>query len=501
MPSLIVVAAIGGWPALLVPAVVVVVDVHIEAFTGRPGPVRRLIAVVGSVAGRLLTTTTTVLLWAVVFLPVAVLVRLVRLLPWMGPSRHRRPSSWAVRSPGRSLSDHTYLDERSTATASPATRPRRWGLRAARIGTVGIPLLAVLVVLRVASVGPFDRPIKVTKVNDYDTVGSVALRDQPHADEAITQTQDAWVANRYRPFVGWYMPDHHSAYANITNGERLSYQQPPLPAGRPLEVWFFGGSALFGFGARDRFTIPSAFAKAAQRAGVPVRVHNFGIPAYTSYQESLLFDASLADRPSPDLVIFYDGFNDAGLNLSKAYFEDTALKDPTDAFAADARQAYNGLSGNLDAAGREVRRASTADRPRTLPSPDDQIDAMMASYRRGLDLSRSVAARANVPMLTFWQPCYFSKATPDSDDAAKREGFGWDDFLLRSWRDLWQVRIPNRMPQGVVDLSGVLDHEPGSVFYDFVHTNEHGDQVIGDVIFDRAEAQLRADLVAGPSGG
>jgi hypothetical protein len=78
------------------------------------------------------------------------------------------------------------------------------------------------------------------------------------------------------------------------------------------EVFCFGGSTMIGWGVPDSLTIPSILQKdLAARLNVPVRVVNFGQQAYVNTQELIELMLQLRAGRRPDLVIFYDGINDA----------------------------------------------------------------------------------------------------------------------------------------------------------------------------------------------
>src|SRR5262249_54822602 len=78
----------------------------------------------------------------------------------------------------------------------------------------------------------------------------------------------SYVYWRRRPFEGrWIHVD--------ANGIRRSWNAAEPAAERRKRVFFFGGSTMYGSGARDDYTIPSCVAKALAANGVPVEVTNF----------------------------------------------------------------------------------------------------------------------------------------------------------------------------------------------------------------------------------
>lgn len=94
------------------------------------------------------------------------------------------------------------------------------------------------------------------------------------------------------------------------SGIRSNGSKQPLKS--PVTIWMFGSSALFGVSTADDETIPSQLEKAFERKfpNRPIKVTNFGVVGYTSWQDLSHFLVRLKDYPPPDIVIFFNGIND-----------------------------------------------------------------------------------------------------------------------------------------------------------------------------------------------
>ncbi len=122
----------------------------------------------------------------------------------------------------------------------------------------------------------------------------------------------AYIA-QWRSYVYWRRTPYHGNYINVdANGLRLttSTEGAGKASGTPLKVFMFGGSTMWGVGARDAFTIPSIVARELQQKGVAVEVVNFGESGYVSTQEVITLLLQLQKGERPALVVFYDGVND-----------------------------------------------------------------------------------------------------------------------------------------------------------------------------------------------
>ncbi len=108
----------------------------------------------------------------------------------------------------------------------------------------------------------------------------------------------------YRSFIEWRTGETHLPGANV-EGPYLQRRTVADPAPSPRQIWFFGGSTMWGSGDFDADTIPSKFA--ARTGTAP---ENFAEVGWTAHQSLLYLIQLLQDGRRPDLVIFMDGVND-----------------------------------------------------------------------------------------------------------------------------------------------------------------------------------------------
>ena len=111
-------------------------------------------------------------------------------------------------------------------------------------------------------------------------------------------------------------PVNYDPYAVFLNrkGPRPTAHnsQSPDPALNRV-VWCFGGSTMYN-GDRDEETLPSCLARELNQRGRPrhYTVRNFGERSFNSLLEiNYLQKALITSAQRPDLILFYDGANDA----------------------------------------------------------------------------------------------------------------------------------------------------------------------------------------------
>ncbi len=79
-----------------------------------------------------------------------------------------------------------------------------------------------------------------------------------------------------------------------------------------LKIFFFGGSTGWGMGARDDHTVPSELSRMlSEKLSCSVEVTNFSENGYVATQSLLMLMLELRQGNIPDVVLFYDGINDA----------------------------------------------------------------------------------------------------------------------------------------------------------------------------------------------
>jgi hypothetical protein len=141
---------------------------------------------------------------------------------------------------------------------------------------------------------------------------SDAMKGEPWANEYFEELDQSWYVE-WHPYAYWRRKPFKGRHINIgENGLRYTENGPTAHTGTDvIEIFMFGGSTLWGHGARDGFTIASNLSRfLRERAGLRVNVTNFGEGGYVSTQEVVALLLELRNRNVPDMVIFYDGINE-----------------------------------------------------------------------------------------------------------------------------------------------------------------------------------------------
>ena len=115
---------------------------------------------------------------------------------------------------------------------------------------------------------------------------------------------------KWKPYVYWRHSPYNGQYVNIdTEGIRRTVNATSKTH-PDQKIFVFGGSTLWGTGARDQFTIPSILSRELSNRGINASVTNFGETGDVTTQEIIELLLQLQRNDIPDIVIFYDGVND-----------------------------------------------------------------------------------------------------------------------------------------------------------------------------------------------
>lgn len=233
-------------------------------------------------------------------------------------------------------------------------------------------------------------------------------------------------------------------YVNVEPaGFRRSAGQGPWPpeAGH-ANVFLFGGSTTFGYGASDDDTVASALQArlAVGPGGRAPRVYNFGRGGYFSVQERILFEQLVVAGAVPTLAVFVDGVNEFVLADGRP-----ALTAALESFSA-RRQGGGPRLDDLPFVRLFTDHAAGTPHlgfPLALAPPDDPALAAAAveRYLRNRLLTEHEAAAVGVRTLFVWQP-----ASLASDGGA---GAGTPPLAAEGYRRL---------------AARVREHPPGPAF-------------------------------------
>jgi lysophospholipase L1-like esterase len=342
------------------------------------------------------------------------------------------------------------------------------------VTSLALLAIAVDIYLRIAALG----------MDDYDR----RRAESPNyagADWAMTHFREVdELRALYFSYVEWRRELYDGETINIVGPfhERVTAVAEGASGGA---VWFFGGSSIWGEGARDQETVPSYYSQLTRR---PTR--NFGEPAYTVHHSiEMLLWVLQEESARPEAVVFYDGVNDVTQKCRSGVTPFAHAKEER------MRALLVTRPGLIDRVWvpLQVQVEELLDRRSVAEAFDcddkpEKARAVADSVIRDWRIARTLAEAEGLRFFAVLQPVvYFSESPADHRaDLGPR-----DDELGLQYEAVYPL-IQQRLAEvGAIDLTQVLDGQ--ELYYvDFCHLSPNGNERVAQALAEAIEPQLTA---------
>jgi len=295
--------------------------------------------------------------------------------------------------------------------------------------------------------------------------------------------------HEYTPFLLWGVSNWHGKYINNDEGKSGVWRRTINPARdecktHPVTVWTFGGSTVYGLGVPDWATLPSFLSHDLNAAGSDCTVvSNFGVEGYVSNQELMVLIEQLKGGGHPDIVIFYDGLNDAGAAGPSPgplhphlYFD--LIKHRIEG-SVKGRFDFIGKSYTLRLAG-AIRRGLFRQQSSQSVVGELRIKSVAAldNYEKNLSVAKALAKAYNFRLYCFWQPSLFYGQKPLvpfekqlSEVAAKDP---WSLIITAVYEE---AKARAASIGSYVFLGNLFDSVPEAIYIDDGHLGPRGNEL------------------------
>jgi hypothetical protein len=291
---------------------------------------------------------------------------------------------------------------------------------------------------------------------------------------AVFDPTKAW-----RPHNPYRHLDVQTRWLNVGAGVRRTWQ-PPACDCPTVKIWMYGGSTTFGLNQRDEHTIASELAKVARADGLRLEVENHGQMGALHWIEAERFALELQGREQPDLVLFYDGVNDAWASQLLVIRETGDLPVPLDPTMVDV---WNNHAGGFEVPKAPPGAELLGYPKEEQPSAFEQARRIVVRWDRARLFSQRVADRHGVTARYAWQPSRYSRdliADEPNGSGSQENGSRFADQVMR-----------DSLPDDVIDMVDVFDDNSDPLFTDDVHHNETGARIVAEALYRELEAELR----------
>lgn len=286
------------------------------------------------------------------------------------------------------------------------------------------------------------------------------------------------VQHTYEPFVGWKTLPYKGKTTTITKeGLRTHYSEDARP-GNGKVVHFFGGSTMWGEGSDDQHTIPALF----NRMNPNDIVHNHGQLAYNTRQELDALISLYAQDERADVVIFYDGVNDAAFLCPKVITELPAHrlvpmyreKLYTGKLAMVKDLLWKAFAEDIALVVRRMTyEPSPGNSPYDCVSDPGKAEMIADMMMKNWEMAHEIVTRRNGTFYAVLQPAAFI-GRPRTDHLQL------DEELGNNFREVYQrlqEKIAQKKHPWIIDLSRAFDGTE-YIFIDFCHVSPNGNEII-----------------------
>jgi len=291
-------------------------------------------------------------------------------------------------------------------------------------------------------------------------------------------------------YSNWHRHPFQGKYINVDqNGKRATWNQEPREASGSIRVALFGGSTMWGTGARDEFTIPSYVSKMlAEKYPHRFSVVNYGQDGYVTTQEAITLLREIQKDNIPDIVIFYDGYNEAytGIQSGMAGIpmnEDNRMREFNILHPSRNRDFYfEVLSRTNTFQLMQSLRKSLLPEAVADPLRDRDNDVLAGDvvrvYFRNLEFVTAAEKEFDFVAQFFWQPSVYTKAHPTEAEKAIIHASGHVGSFYRRVHEAMEETHRTAEPPNFRDISDVLDEYAGTAYIDTVHATELANEMI-----------------------
>jgi len=304
----------------------------------------------------------------------------------------------------------------------------------------------------------------------------------------------------YVPFRVWGVTTWHSKYVNNDESNTGLWRRTINPERdecklRPISVWTFGGSTMYGTAVPDWATLPSYLSRDlnASSSGCVV-VSNFGVEGYVSNQELILLTEQLKAGGRPDMVIFYDGLNDAGAagpssGPPQPHFYIDKIKPRVEGTVGARldfiRETYTFRIAKAMQGFFSRQHSSRS----VLNELHAKAVATLDNYEANLRVAKALAKEYNFRIYCFWQPSLYYGQKPlvpfekQLPEIATRDP--WALIVTAVYQE-----AENRAATtgGFVFLGGLFDSVKEPIYIDQGHLGPRGNELAAQVVAQYIQA-------------
>jgi len=307
----------------------------------------------------------------------------------------------------------------------------------------------------------------------------------------------------YEPYTGWRRKELRGRFINIDEEGRRRTWNPTVPEGeRPPTVAVFGGSTVWGTGARDEFTIPSYLSKILNKGESRYVVQNYGESGYTFTQEVIKLAMLIKDEKMPDYAIFYDGANEiysayaSGKAGTQYLHEIMKKKLEKKTYPCTLKKALKRLIITSMTVTQTAKLFTIAKPKLQFPEKGAKLsheelqklgDDIISNYMKTMGILKALAKEYPFRYLCFWQPVIFEKKSLTAEESLSDIRIS-DKSLKKLYRYVNDKMAAATIPHFYC-ISDIFSEKKETFFIDFCHLTEKGNRTSAAAIAAAFQAE------------
>lgn len=295
---------------------------------------------------------------------------------------------------------------------------------------------------------------------------------------------------RYESWIGLRGVEFNGKYVNVgKDGNRVTYS---CNQEKKLKIFMFGGSTMWGEGSIDNETIPSYISSILCKNNFSADVTNFGERGFQNIEGLIQLEMELREGNVPDMVIFYDGFNNVYSSyqngkIGVAQNYEWRVLD----FSARKELRINLITESfLSTAIKEVMSRLGLIQVRENKVSEELEKQTFESYIENVRIIKALGKEYKFQTYFFWQPILSIKKTSTEEEKILLNQQPNEVTLLYN-------SITSKIKgTGVMDLSAIFDNYNKTLYWDPWHPSKEGNSIVAERIAVDIENYLNSHKLA-----
>ncbi len=278
-------------------------------------------------------------------------------------------------------------------------------------------------------------------------------------------------------------PDQHSKTVNVNalgfRGQEFTSEKPE----NTFRIFLVGGSTAFGAGATSDDTTISGFLQKKFddiKLTKKIQIINAGISSATSFEEMYYIKHTLAQL-NPDLIIIYDGFNDAQYRV----LSDPIISNEKEVKESEGFKFKNFPFYRTPWVIHDLLSAKTPHTDRSKRVDDDSTEKIISLWKSRVEEICKIGRENGFATLIVVQPSLITGTKDLSDYESKYVAKTDLDFATKATLKGMADSLKNFDSScKTADLSGIFDDVTGPIYTDIVHVNDIGNRIVAEKLYD-----------------